>query len=230
MKNNLNRCFRGLSLLHALGLVIVLAGCAATQDRVKEDEYSGYLPDYNILESVDTEEGTSLLWLDESVTGGKYTKIMLDPIVFYPPEQLQGLSSEQKSVIEGLTAQIDQALLGALDESTSVVTDAGPDVARLRPAITGLSQAKEGMKAYEILPIAAIISGAKLAAGKRDQVIILSMETKLEDSLTGKLVGANVRKGVADTGENNLPDPEDLLELYKAWAEEAGKKASALIK
>ena len=230
MNNTLTRYFQRLSLFLSLAVLVTMTGCAATQDRIEEEDHSGYLPDYSMLESDDTEEGNMMRWLDKSVTSGSYSKIMLDSVQLYPPEQLDMLTEEQRTRVEGLLANIDQTMLDAMASKTTVVTEAGPGVLRLRPAITGMTKEKEGFKAYEVLPIAAVISGAKLAAGKRNQVIILSMETKLEDSVTGKLVGANVRKGVAETGENNQPDPDKVMELFSVWAKEGGETAAKLIK
>lgn len=230
MNNTLTCYFRRLSLLLSLGVLVVMTGCAATQDKIEEEDHSGYLPDYSMLESVDTEEGSELRWLDKSITSGKYSKVMLDPVQLYPPEQLDMLTEEQRTRVEGMIANIDQTMLDAIASKTTIVTEVGPGVLRIRPAITSMTKEKEGFKAYELLPIAAVVSGAKLAAGKRDQVVILSMETKLEDSVTGKILGASVRKGVAETGENNQPDPDKVMELFSVWAKEGGDAAAKLIK
>ena len=60
--------------------------------------------------------------------------------------------------------------------------------------MTGGSIKKEGMKPYEILPIAAIFGGAKALMGIRDKDVKVFMEVRMVDSVTGERQGSVVRR------------------------------------
>jgi uncharacterized protein DUF3313 len=208
-------------------LTLWLAGCASTQDNISVADHSGYLSDYSRLQDVSTEEGSLQRWLDSSVTGGSYKKLMIDPVIMFQDGDAT-LSAEQQAEVDKFSADFDQLLLSSLSGVVEVVAQPGPDVVRVKPAVTGVSSATEGMKAYEVIPIAALIGGGMALAGARDKVIILSLETKLEDSQSGNLVGAAVRKGVADQGDNDKTDADDVKALIRSWAKEGSELVQEL--
>ncbi len=208
-------------------LTLWLAGCASTQSKISEADHSGYLPDYSRLQDVSTEEGSLQRWLDSSVTDGNYKKLMIDPVIMFQ-EGGATLSAEQQAEVDKFSADFDQLLLSSLSKVVDVVAQPGADVLRVKPAVTGVATVTEGMKAYEVIPIAAVIAGATAAAGARDKVIVLSLETKLEDSLSGKFVGAAVRKGVADQGDDDKTGADDVKALIRSWAKEGSDLMQAL--
>jgi Protein of unknown function (DUF3313) len=214
-------------LIGLCSLTLWLAGCASTQDNISAVDHSGYLSDYSRLQDVSTEEGSLQRWLDSSVTGGNYKKLMIDPVIMFQDGGAT-LSAEQQAEVDKFSADFDQLLLSSLSGVVEVVAQPGPDVVRVKPAVTSVTTATEGMKAYEVIPIAALIGGSMALAGARDQVIILSLETKLEDSQSGNLVGAAVRKGVADQGDNDKTDADDVKALIRSWAKEGGELVQEL--
>jgi hypothetical protein len=80
---------------------------------------------------------------------------------------------------------------------------AGARVLIMHAAITGVTAANEGMKWYEVVPIAAVVGAASAATGHRDQNSELFIEADLVDAATGLPVVKAVRKVFGKTLEND---------------------------
>ena len=80
---------------------------------------------------------------------------------------------------------------------------AGAKVLNLRAAITGVSASNEGMKWYEVVPIAAVVGATSAATGHRDQDTTLFIEAELVDARTNQTVVRVVRKLFGKTLENS---------------------------
>jgi len=83
--------------------------------------------------------------------------------------------------------------------------------------VTGGSIKKEGMKPYEILPIAAIFGGAKALTGIRDKDVKVFIEVRMVDRVTGEPQCSVVRriKGEQLQGKKDqlsLADVQDNLD------------------
>jgi hypothetical protein len=64
----------------------------------------------------------------------------------------------------------------------------------MRAAVTGVSASNEGMKWYEVVPIAAVVGATQAATGHRDQDTNLFIEAELIDAKTNQTVAKVVRK------------------------------------
>ncbi len=58
----------------------------------------------------------------------------------------------------------------------------------MKAAITGVSASNEGMKWYEVIPVAAIVGGVSAVTGHRDQSTELYVEAVLLDPATNEPV------------------------------------------
>ena len=85
----------------------------------------------------------------------------------------------------------------------AVLTTAEGSELILRAAITGVSASNEGMKWYEVVPVAAVVGTVSAATGVRDQNTELYIEADLIDAATGLPVGKVVRKVFGKTLEND---------------------------
>ena len=94
----------------------------------------------------------------------------------------------------------------------------GPDVLRMRMAITGVSTSAEGLKGYEYIPIAAIAAGVTSATGARNREAFFIVETELLDSMTGERMFIEVFKKKAkklienDTQQVTLDSVRDIID------------------
>lgn len=209
MKSRILGIAKNIAVLGSVCLILV--GCAAKQAKVSSEQYSGYLGDYSQLTKVEDQE--ALRWISDKVKTAGYKKLMLDPVVVYP----QGASTP---LLEQVTVYFDQAFLKAFGDSVEVVTAAGPGVVRIKPAITGVTSEAEGMKAYEAIPIAAIISGVKAAAGARSRVTQVFMEAEVVDSVSGERIAAVVRKGTGEQSSKAAMSLSDVSPILDTWASE----------
>jgi hypothetical protein len=90
----------------------------------------------------------------------------------------------------------------------------------------------EGMKPYEIIPIAAIFAGATAATGARDSNSVVYLEARLIDTQTNHIVAKSVRKGLGTTLENNKAQMtvDDVKPVLDMWAKDAGEFVKTRIK
>ena len=72
----------------------------------------------------------------------------------------------------------------------------------VRAAITGVSAKAEGLKAYEVIPIALVVAATTTAAGTRDRETEIFVEAEMLDGSTGQPVMRVVRKGRGQELEN----------------------------
>jgi hypothetical protein len=108
--------------------------------------------------------GANLRWLKEGADFSKYNKVMLDSVVF----ALAG-DSESKVIdpeaMKELGDKCNLALINAIKEKYPVVAEPGPDVVRLRFAITDLKQSRPVLSAItSVVPIGLGISIIKRGA------------------------------------------------------------------
>ena len=171
---------------------VLIAGCA-TDKKIETSSLTGFLGDYSHLEPVKGKDGEEIRrWVDPQLKKGKYQKLIVEPVVFYP----EAKATKQISVetLKELREYTTEALQRELGKSFLLVQQAGPDTARLRIALTGVSTDAESLKFYEYVPFAAIAAGVTTATGARDRVAHIMVEAMATDSVTGKVLGMGVRK------------------------------------
>ena len=95
-------------------------------------------------------------------------------------------------------------------------------------AITGVSASNEGMKWYEIVPVAAVVGGVSAATGHRDQNTELYLEADFIDAQSGLPVVKVVRKVFGETLEND--SQEITANDFKAAINGVANDMNALIK
>ena len=189
----------------------LLIGCASQQAKVSSDQYSGYLNDYAKLIKVKDKE--ALRWISDKAKSGDYNKVMFDPTVIYP----QSIST---LFLEDVAAIFDHALRKSFTESVEVVTQPGPGVLLIKPAITGLTSETEGVKTYEFIPVAAIYNGFKAAMGWRSKVTQVFLEADVVDSISGESIASVVRKGTNEQLTQEEVKLADVRPIVREWASE----------
>jgi hypothetical protein len=93
----------------------------------------------------------------------------------------------------------------------------------LRSAITGVTVSTEGLKAYEVIPVALVLAAATTAAGTRDRDSTIFIELEGLDARTSEPVLRVVRKGHGLALENSSTQLtlEDLKPVLDVWARDA---------
>ncbi len=186
------------SITAKVGVVLlgaILGACATGTDAAED---SGFLRDYsNLADTKDAQGKTIRAWVSPKLTPGKYDAILIDPLVFYPePRPSDQVSAE---TLQQILAYANDVHKRSVRERFRVVDRAGPGVVRIRTAFTGVAAQGEGLKPYQLLPIALIATMASRAAkGGTPQRAFIVVETEATDSVTGELLALRVRTG---TGE-----------------------------
>ena len=174
-------------------LCLTSAGAIAAVDEVTK--VSGYLgPEiYALLEEVETKSGDKVKrWVGPKLSFANYKKVLIEEVILYPePEPGPQVSRE---TLDAVRAYLTMKLREKVDAVLNVVSEPGPEVLRMQLAITGVEVTTEGMKVYEIMPVAAVFGGLKALTGTRDREVLVFLEGKMSDSETGEIVGAVVRR------------------------------------
>ncbi len=121
-------------ILLLLMAMMFLASCGTTAP-----SKSTFLGEYSKNLGPGPEGGAKERWLKPGVNFAKYNKVMLDHVVFFfaDDSQYKGIDT---SDLNELAEKFDRAILDALAGRYPVVVEPGPNVIRIRIAITDLKQ------------------------------------------------------------------------------------------
>jgi len=208
---------------------MLLAACAGSNGKFSSSDIprSGYLGDYSVMKPVSGDyEGEVLRWINPNLVKGKYKKVIVNPTIFYPEPKVG--SQVKKENLDKISAYMTQQLKQELGKHYEITDRPGADTFELDMAITGVATTLEGLKVYEVIPVALVLAGASTALGYRDKIVTISAEWKASDSVTHEVLGKVLRQGV---GENLSDDKqqlqtEQLKKLINGWAEMAGTLAA----
>lgn len=182
-------------IIYVFAVVFLMATvCAyAAQPKI---EFSGFLDNYPEFES-GPKGGVQLVYSKENVDFSVYKKIMLDHVVFYFKDdaKYKGINPDE---LKMLADAFHQAVVDALGDVYILVDEPGPDVLRIRCAITDVVPSKPGKNTLStILPVGLIRSSIKKAkTGIHANVGQAAMEVEILDSLTNERIAAAIdRRG-----------------------------------
>lgn len=176
----------------ALAGVIALSGCAS---KVAEPtQYSGFLKDYSNLQETTSATGKpTLRWVDPNYNPKNYDSIVYNPVTYYPTPK-PSTQIGQKA-LDDIRHYADQQIKQAVSQHKRIVATPGPHSLIFRGAITAVDSTNEGLKFYEVVPVALVVAGTQMATGHRTMDTHLFFEGELIDAATNKPVVKVVRKG-----------------------------------
>ncbi|MBV1961432.1 MAG: DUF3313 domain-containing protein [Immundisolibacteraceae bacterium] len=214
--------------LWSLFLAITLTGCAAQQrgstvTNTAASSTTKTISDSTLLEQASKDHSR---WVSDALKSGKYKHIMIDAVAMKPMPK--NLTADQQGQLKELFAVFDKILRAEMSQRISVVSTSGADVARLQPTITSVTSSTQGMKAYEVIPIAAILGGIKAATGTRAKEIEISLLANVIDSQTSEVLATVVRRGTADQADRMQASVEDVREILTEWAKQGAKNVAGL--
>ena len=209
-----------LLIVSVSAAAIALAGCAGsptTQGGTAAISNSGFLSDYSKLRPLEGADGT-YRYIDGSANLKPYNKILIDPVQVFvtPSPDYKGV---QPDVLKRMADAFRMEFVGAMLSGYQVVDKPGPDVLRVRLAITGVQPVKPDLGVTDFIPIKAVFNLARDAAGAAPQVAEMSAEAAVLDG-NGRVVGAVVSTRKAD---KTLPQGEkitwgNLQAIAATWA------------
>lgn len=196
----------------ALLVVLLMAGCASKT--AKPEEFSGYLGNYDKLTEATDEQGHKVLrYVNPNLKRGRYTKIIVDDIVFYPPVDEAALAEADpngqinKEALMKIRDYANEALRREVGKVLTLTNQPGPDTVRIRIALTGVSTSTEALAFYEYIPVGLVIAGTATAIGERDLDAFVITEGELLESDTGDRLFMSVRKSKAVEQLKDTKDP-----------------------
>jgi hypothetical protein len=227
-----------------LSVSVLLAACASSGSKgVPQENQSGFLgsnsgsgsAEYARLQEVASpEDGVKIYrYKNPSFKISDYKAMMIDPVVIYQtattPKDGKGISEE---TIYQVRQEIDTAVKKGASNRFNVVDKPGPGVARVSIAITGAQTLGEGFKPRDLVPVSAILNLASKATGMDTKKPFLVVEAKLQDSVTGKILGESVYTVEGESFRLESSSPEAFKELAIKWVRTAmqvaaGERASA---
>ncbi|MFJ2485293.1 DUF3313 domain-containing protein [Pseudomonas sp. NPDC087639] len=196
---------------------LALVGCSSKT--VAPDEYSGFLKDYSQLKEAKSPSGAEVMrWIDPKADINKFTSVYIEPTQLYP--QPQPTTKIPQQTLNGITSYYDQALKREIGKSLPLANGPGPGVMVVRAAITAVSSKTEGLKPYEVIPVALLAAAVSTASGIRDQETTLATEAVFLDGGNNKVVAQVVRKGTGKplANESQVMKADDVKNVIDGWA------------
>ncbi|MCO7518233.1 MULTISPECIES: DUF3313 domain-containing protein [unclassified Pseudomonas] len=207
----------------------LLALVACSSNRVDPKDYSGFLKDYSRLKPAESVSGAPVMrWIDPDIKASQYTKVFIEPSQFYPKPQPTEVISAQ--TLQEITRYFNDAMRRELGSVLTLVKAPGPNTIVVRPAITAVSTSTEGLKPYEVIPIALVAAAVNTAAGGRDQQVDIAVEAAFLDGASQKVVAQVVRKGSGKELENKTTQLtlNDVKPVLDGWASDMRRSFVAL--
>ena len=207
-------------LLSALALLI---GCTTSQSKqARTVEKSGFLGDYSMLSPGG--KGEALLFYENpEANWPSYNKIFLAPVAYYGGRDTypKGFT---RADLQKLVNRFYYILYNDLAEDYQMVDEPAPHTLRIQVALTSVgesSQTADSVSAVApviVNPIrnfAGSLSGETVFAGQA------SIEIKITDGLTGKLLYAAVdrRVGQRSTSGSSTRRTADVEEIMWYWGD-----------
>ncbi len=188
-------------------------------------EYSGFLGNptaYDLLQP-GPEGGIKLRWMKPGVDFKKYKRFMVDSVVFFLADKAEYKGIDPQEMKE-LADEFNKQIAAAMKDKWPIVAEPGPDVARIRIAITNIQPSRPGVSAVtSVIPVGLGVSLVKKGttggwAGSGET----GMEGMLLDSMTGEIIAMGVDQRKAEF-EQRFSKWGSAGAAFKFWSENAVK-------
>jgi len=212
-----------LAVVMGIALLTFTFSCASTSSQSKgataEAQKLGFLGEYAQYLQPGPEGGAKMRWLKPGVNFGKYNKVMLDSVIFFFADS-SGYKGIDPQALKELADGCDQQVVNVLKGTYPLVGEPGPDVVRIRFAITDLEQSRPGLSAVTtVVPIGLGISIIKKGAtGAWTGSGATGAELMAIDSMSGDVIAVAQDKKTAGFTErfSKWGSAEDA---FKFWGE-----------
>jgi hypothetical protein len=211
----MNRSIR-LVMITALSMAVALSAssCASVQ------KPSGFLDGYykNMTPAPGLEDNW-MSWVKPGVDFKKYDKLMLDGVVFYlsPDSQDKGIDPD---IMKDLADTFNLDMVNAVKDKYPIVAEPGPDVMRIKFALTGIKQSRPVLSgATTIIPAGLAISVVrKETIGAWSGSGATGSEVMVIDSMTNEVIAVVQTEYVAGFTER-FTKYGSAKDAFKFWAD-----------
>jgi hypothetical protein len=223
---NLDKGGKKMKKLFMLFLVfMVSAGCAEKSGL----KYEGvFVPQELVNKFGPGPDGHTLRWMKEGWDFAKYNKFMVDYVIFAlaKDSKYKGINADE---MKKLADAASLALVNAIKEKYEVVSEPGPDVARVRFAITDLEQSRPAVSVItSVVPVGLAISLVK--KGATDEWTgggLTKGEVMLLDSQTSEVIVAAYGDYSAQFSQR-FTKWGSVEDAFKKWGEQIDKTLTAM--
>jgi hypothetical protein len=223
--------FHGVSAIAAAGLF--LAGCASSNAPM-QSENSGFLPGYSDLQQATDANGETVLrYVNPKLTPANYSAVIVPPITFYP--NAEPTEQVSQATLDQIRNYSTTCLRQAIASRVRIVDTPAPGVATVQVALTGVASTAEGLKPWQYVPQAFVISMAVNKVEGAPQQAKLLVEVLGTDSVSGEVLAKVVR---TNTGErlarvaSNQPVVtfDSVKPIIDEWCDAVSKSVAQYIK
>ena len=196
-------------------MAILLISFSANAAEMKK---SGFLGDYSGLKKGPS-GGADWVYMNKGVNFGQYNKVIMDQVTFYLKNDAKDKGIQPDDIKE-LTEAFDNAVRENIGKNYPLVDQPGPDVMRIRFAITDLVPNKPGISAVTtVMPIGLGVSMLKKAVtGKHTGVGETNMELEVLDSVTNQRIAAAIDQHSGGK-LSGMKKWGSAAEAFKFWTE-----------
>jgi len=196
-----------------IALAMLFTACASVQ------KPSGFLGGYyKDMTPAPGLEGSWMRWVKPGVDFSKYDKLMLDGVVFYlsPESQDKGIDPD---IMKELADTFNQDMVNAVKDKYPVVAEPGPDVMRIKFALTGIKQSRPVLSgATTIIPAGLAISTIrKGATGAWSGSGATGSEVMVIDSVSNEVIAVVQTEYIAGFTER-FTEYGSAKDAFEFWA------------
>ncbi len=198
-------------------IALALTATAAFADEIPFSGFLGNPAVYQLLKP--GQEGQAKLrWVKEGIDHSKYNKFMVDSVIFFLADKADYKGIDPQEMKE-LCDQFNRELVTAFKDKWPIVAEPGPDVARIRIAITNIHPSKPGYSAVtSVIPVGLGVSLVKKGAtggwsGSGDTCI----EVMSVDSMTEEVFAMGVDQQKA-AFEQRFTKWGSATDAFKLWS------------
>lgn len=207
--------FNLIKLPLAIGVLSTTTACGMFQPKAPDVDrpYSGFMNDYQPLNSVEVEERefiASKAWIAPGANLRSYKTMIVDPIKL--DATIQHNLQITSDTMGAIRAYMTEALTRKLQEYYQVSNQADDRTLRAKVAITGIETRDEPLRFYEYWPTAMALTGMTKLIGIRDEDILLFVEAEFEDVQTQQIVAKTM---VGMVGHERLENEWEEVSLNK---------------
>lgn len=212
----------GRAALFALTIVGAMAlACAGTRQPRSEAAPSGFLGDYSML-APGKEGEAQLVYRNPNVDFSRYRAVMIDAVTLWRGEADSHLAKLSREDQQMLADRLYRALHTALAKDWTIVEKPGPDVLRVRAALTDAKGSNVPLDVVTtVIPQVRLLATAGgLGADTAATVGKVTAEAEVTDSLTGERLMAGVDERVGTRGLEGVTDKwSDVQMAFDDWGE-----------
>jgi hypothetical protein len=214
---------KGGSMMNAIRMMLSVVLClvltASIAFAAEDFTRSGFLGNPTVYDLLKPGESGGYRWLKPGVDLKKYNKFMVDSVIFFLADKADYKGIDPQEMKE-LCDDFNKVLVAAFKDKLPIVAEPGPNVARVRFAITNVQPSRPGVSAVtSIVPVGLGVSVVKKGATGG---WVGSGETAAEliilDTATNEIIAMGAIKRAAEFDER-FSKWGSAHEAFKFWSE-----------